>query len=115
MSREFIVLATDRPHVPLLLERVEIPDGWVPQAETQVGGTQLFDENSRMLVVIRDPFLVEVPGEAERLLGVSAPTPVWWVEMRAAAGSALAAETASRCANVMAELYNGTIWTATIS
>ncbi|GAA2590188.1 hypothetical protein SMC26_20285 [Actinomadura fulvescens] len=110
MSRDFVVLTTDHPHLPLLLERAELPSGWGLETETQVSGAQLFDENGRMLVVIRDPFLVEVPGEAERLLGVPVPTPVWWVEMRATAGSTLAAEVAGHCANVMAELYGGTVW-----
>ncbi|MFC4052813.1 hypothetical protein ACFOY4_24255 [Actinomadura syzygii] len=113
MSREIIVLCPRRPGIGALLERVGIrvgvrgDDGL--KALSQAAATQVFDAADRMLLVIRDPVLVEVPGEAERLLGIEVPSPVWWVEIRAAAGVAEGEELAARCAGEMIVLDGGII------
>ncbi|MFG2000995.1 hypothetical protein ACGFNU_17795 [Spirillospora sp. NPDC048911] len=108
MSREFVALIRTRPEIPHLLELVELPHGL--QMGTRAGAIELFDENGHMLVAIRDPFLVQVPGESERLLGIATATPAWWVEIQAAATNSLAIEIAERCARTAADLYGGTVW-----
>ncbi|MFF9571920.1 DUF6177 family protein [Streptomyces sp. NPDC014685] len=48
---------------------------------------QLCDEEGRPLVSVEAPMLVQVTGEAERLLGTTAPpVPYWWTEARATTG-----------------------------
>lgn len=48
---------------------------------------QLCDQQGRPLVSVEAPLLVQVRGEAERLLGASAPeVPYWWTEARATTG-----------------------------
>lgn len=45
---------------------------------------QLYREDGRLLLSTEGARLVQVPGEAQRLLGVSdAPHPAWWVETHA--------------------------------
>ncbi|MGA5281641.1 hypothetical protein ACPCSD_09210 [Streptomyces griseoincarnatus] len=36
--------------------------------------------DSRPRVFVEAPLLVQVPGEAERLLGRNMPVPFWWTE-----------------------------------
>ncbi len=48
---------------------------------------QLCDEQGRPLVSVEAPLLVQVRGEAQRLLGASEPeVPYWWTEARATTG-----------------------------
>lgn len=48
---------------------------------------RLCDEEGRPLVSVEAPLLVQVAGEAERLLGATAPAvPFWWTEARATTG-----------------------------
>ncbi|MYV53383.1 hypothetical protein GT042_12935, partial [Streptomyces sp. SID3212] len=56
---------------------------------------QLCDERGRPLVSVEAPLLVQVAGEAERLLGaVPPPLPFWWTEARATTGVAEAEQLA---------------------
>ena len=117
MSREIIVLCPRRPAIGALLERAGIrvgvrgDDGL--EALSHANATQIFDAADRMLLVIRDPVLVEVPGETERLLGIDVPPPVWWVEIRATTGVAEGERFAARCAEEMVALNGGIIWNGT--
>ncbi|MEU5883496.1 hypothetical protein [Spirillospora sp. NPDC047279] len=110
MSREFVALLRERPEIAAALRHVEIPGGAPLEVGSQAGATQVFDGSGRMLVIIREPVLVEVPDEAERLLGVAVPSPVWWVEIQAAAGAGDAADVAARLAEAMTGRYGGTVW-----
>nr|CBL93709.1 hypothetical protein [Streptomyces sp. L-49973] len=74
---------------------------------------QLCAPNGRPLVSVEAPLLVQVPGEAQRLLGadVSSPeVPYWWTEARATTaveeGERLAGSFAGRVATVL----GGTVW-----
>ncbi|NKI41546.1 DUF6177 family protein [Streptomyces physcomitrii] len=72
---------------------------------------QLCDERGRPLVSVEAPFLVQVPGEAERLLGAEAPPlPYWWTEARATTGVEEAERIAGGFAARLASLSAGTTW-----
>ncbi|MEU6895741.1 DUF6177 family protein [Streptomyces sp. NPDC046557] len=108
--------------VVALTERM--PDPWTVLAGLLSGGpeklvnaaadgavVQLCDEEGRPLVSIEAPLLVQVEGEAERLLGATAPpVPFWWTEARATTGVADAARLAGTFAARLAALAGGSAW-----
>ena len=72
---------------------------------------QLCDEQGRPLVSVEAPLLVQVAGEAERLLGASPPeVPYWWTEARATTGVEEAEQLAGTFAARLATLVGGTAW-----
>jgi hypothetical protein len=72
---------------------------------------QLCADDGRPLVTVEGPRLVQVPGEAERLLGVEgAPHPAWWVEARAADPGAAAI--ARRFAAALLSQTGGVSWSS---
>ncbi|MCX0246831.1 hypothetical protein NLM26_28360, partial [Streptomyces drozdowiczii] len=72
---------------------------------------QLCDDEGRPLVSVEVPLLIQVPGEAVRLLGAEAAPegdgPWWWVEARAAAGVDRAEELAGAFAARLTLLLGG--------
>ncbi|MFF2014075.1 DUF6177 family protein [Streptomyces sp. NPDC058195] len=72
---------------------------------------QLCDDQGRPLVSIEAPLLVQVAGEAERLLGATAPpVPFWWTEARATTGVEEAEALAGTFAARVALLAGGSAW-----
>jgi hypothetical protein len=72
---------------------------------------RLCDAQGRPLVSVEAPLLVQVRGEAERLLGASAPeVPYWWTEARATTGVKEAEQLAGTFAARLATLVGGTAW-----
>ncbi|MGW2106864.1 DUF6177 family protein [Streptomyces sp. NPDC001948] len=72
---------------------------------------QLCDDRGRPLVSIEAPLLVQVAGEAERLLGATAPpVPFWWTEARATTGVEEAELLAGTFAARIATLAGGSAW-----
>ncbi|MER8083606.1 DUF6177 family protein [Streptomyces sp. NPDC094048] len=75
---------------------------------------QLCDAEGRPLVSIEVPLLLQVQGEAARLLGpdVEPPGdgPAWWVEARAAAGVPQAEQLAGAFAARLTMLLGGRVW-----
>ncbi|MFB6875462.1 DUF6177 family protein [Streptomyces sp. NPDC056323] len=72
---------------------------------------QLCDDQGRPLVSIEAPLLVQVAGEAERLLGATAPpVPFWWTEARATTGVEEAELLAGTFAARIATLAGGSAW-----
>ncbi|MGW7364321.1 DUF6177 family protein [Streptomyces sp. NPDC054841] len=72
---------------------------------------QLCDEQGRPLVSVEAPMLVQVAGEAERLLGATAPpVPFWWTEARATTGVEEAERLAGTFAARLASLVGGSVW-----
>ncbi|MBU5944305.1 hypothetical protein ACPC37_19380 [Streptomyces griseoincarnatus] len=49
-------------------------------AEARGAVLRLCAPDGRPLVSVEAPLLVQVPGEAERLLGRNMPVPFWWTE-----------------------------------
>ena len=73
---------------------------------------QLCDDGGDPLVSIDTPMYAQVPGEVERLLGAgmrNVPTPVWWVELRAASDEAAARQIAWRYADALVDRLGGQI------
>ncbi|MEO3751578.1 DUF6177 family protein [Streptomyces sp. B6B3] len=106
-----------------LTERM--PDAWSLVAGLASGGAdtrvatapgtedaviQLLDSEGRPLVSVEAPMLVHAAGEAERLLGVRVPAPVWWTEVRAATAVEGGAELAGTIATRLVSLLGGTVW-----
>ncbi|WP_043267269.1 DUF6177 family protein [Streptomyces sp. CT34] len=72
---------------------------------------RLCDSEGRPLVSVEAPLLVQVPGEAERLLGATAPpVPYWWTEARATTGVEEAERLAGTFAARLAALADGSTW-----
>ncbi|MFG3507475.1 DUF6177 family protein [Streptomyces sp. NPDC047821] len=101
-----------------------MPDAWSVLAGLLSGGpdklvrtagedavVQLCDEEGRPLVSVEAPLLVQVAGEAERLLGAAAPpVPFWWTEARATTGVAEAERLAGTFAARLVSLGGGSAW-----
>lgn len=80
-------------------------------AEGDGAVVQLCDEQGRPLVSVEAPLLVQVRGEARRLLGASEPeVPYWWTEARATTGVKEAEQLAGTFAARLAKLVGGTAW-----
>jgi hypothetical protein len=73
------------------------------------GLVELLDDAARVVLQVDGPRLVQVPGEAARLLGmrVAVPEPGWWVEMHGDAGAA------ARVAARLASGTGGVAWRST--
>ncbi|MFF3356930.1 DUF6177 family protein [Streptomyces sp. NPDC002917] len=72
---------------------------------------RLCDEQGRPLVSVEAPLLVQVAGEAERLLGATAPAvPFWWTEARATTGVEEAERLAGTFAARLIALAGGSAW-----
>ncbi|MFI0351780.1 hypothetical protein [Actinomadura sp. 9N407] len=108
--REFVALLREQPQIPLLLNSLR---GAGLSTSGQTGTTHLYDTTNRLLVTIAKPLRIDVPGEVERLLGTTVPLPIWWVELRAAAGLLPAAPLAHQCAEELVSHHGGLVWTNT--
>ncbi|MFF0290035.1 DUF6177 family protein [Streptomyces sp. NPDC005262] len=72
---------------------------------------RLCDEEGRPLVSVEAPLLVQVAGEAERLLGATSPAvPFWWTEARATTGVEEAERLAGTFAARLIALAGGSAW-----
>ncbi|MFG3112817.1 DUF6177 family protein [Streptomyces sp. NPDC048197] len=72
---------------------------------------RLCDGEGRPLVSVEAPLLVQVDGEAERLLGATPPAlPYWWTEARATTGVEEAERLAGTFAARLAALADGSAW-----
>ena len=79
------------------------------------GALHLFDDDGRRWFSVDAPLLVQVEGEADRLLGHGPPVPCpgWWVEVRADASVAGAVDASRALARALAQLGRGTFWRTT--
>ncbi|MFI6942685.1 DUF6177 family protein [Streptomyces sp. NPDC050418] len=112
MTKDVIAL-TERMPDPLTILASLLAGG--PDQQLQAAGegavVQLCDEQGRPLVSVEAPLLVQVPGEATRLLGVREPDlPYWWTEARATTGVAAAEQLASGYVSRIASLAGGAVW-----
>jgi hypothetical protein len=101
-----------------------MPDPWSVLAGLLSGGpdklvgaagegavVQLCDQEGRPLVSVEAPLFVQVEGEAERLLGATAPrVPFWWTEARATTGVEEAERLAGTFAARLVSLVGGSVW-----
>ncbi len=74
---------------------------------------QLFDDEATLAVTVEVPSLIQVPGEAQRLLGVSSEpeVPYWWIDLRRPTSSD--GGPAHRLATSLAEQLDGMVWSST--
>ncbi|WP_028800830.1 DUF6177 family protein [Streptomyces sp. 142MFCol3.1] len=101
----------------------KMPDTWALLAGLYAGGPgldvsatadgaviQLCGHGGRPLVSVEAPVLVQVPGEARRLLGIDVPVPFWWTEARASTAVPEAARLAGSVCGRLNALLGGTTW-----
>ncbi|WP_328538098.1 DUF6177 family protein [Streptomyces sp. NBC_00344] len=104
----------------------KMPDIWTILAGLYAGGPdlnvssahdgaviQLRARGGRPLVSIEAPFLVQVPGETERLLGAGVQPPgqpFWWTDIRASTAIPEAEALAGSVAARLNALLGGTVW-----
>ncbi|MFD5519792.1 DUF6177 family protein [Streptomyces sp. NPDC127066] len=101
----------------------EMPDTWALLAGLYAGGPgvdvtaaddgaviQLHGPGGRPLVSVEAPVLVQVPGEALRLLGSDVPVPFWWTEARASTAVPEAERLAGSVCGRLNSLLGGTTW-----
>ncbi|WP_026415329.1 hypothetical protein [Actinomadura oligospora] len=112
MSRELVVLLPEPPDIAAVLSNSDALRDTALSIAHLDGATLLYDDEGRLLVRVAEPRRIEVPGETERLLGVPAPLPTWWIDLRAAATPDTASATARHCAEALATRHHGTICTA---
>ena len=103
-----------------------MPDTWALLAGLYAGGAgthvtagsegavlRLCAPDGRPLVSVEAPLLVQVPGEAERLLGRNVPVPFWWTEARASGAVPEAERLAGSVCGRLALLLGGSTWPET--
>ncbi|MYR18944.1 DUF6177 family protein, partial [Streptomyces sp. SID6137] len=112
MTKDVVALTRNMPD-PLSVLAALLAGGpdVLAGAEGDGAVVQLCDEQGRPLVSVEAPLLVQVRGEARRLLGASEPeVPYWWTEARATTGVKQAEELAGSFAARIATLVGGTAW-----
>ncbi|MFE9764310.1 DUF6177 family protein [Streptomyces sp. NPDC005808] len=112
MTKDVITLTQKMPDALSVLAGLLAggPDKLVG-AEGDGAVVQLCDEQGRPLVSVEAPLLVQVRGEAQRLLGATEPdVPYWWTEARATTGVKEAEQLAGTFAARLAALVGGTAW-----
>ncbi|MER8085422.1 DUF6177 family protein [Streptomyces sp. NPDC094048] len=112
MTKDVIALTTRMPDPLTVLAGLLSggPDKLVGTAGEDAV-VQLCDKQGRPLVSVEAPLLVQVAGEAERLLGATAPpVPFWWTEARATTGVEEAELLAGTFAARIATLAGGSAW-----
>ncbi|MFP1625887.1 DUF6177 family protein [Streptomyces sp. 5K101] len=114
MTKDVIALTQQMPDPASLLVGLLAggPDRLVG-AQGDGAVVQLCDAEGRPFVSVESPMLVQVGGEAERLLGVTAPAvPYWWTEARATTGVAEAERLAGTFAARLVTLLGGSAYPA---
>jgi hypothetical protein len=114
MTFDTVALCRAEPDPPALLGAlVAVGSDLKIDTVEDAGLIQLFDPgDGRLLLTVETSRLVQVAGEAERLLGVPLPFdgPVWWVESRAPSGDPRAAELARRFSSELVAITGGQAW-----
>ncbi|MFF1450667.1 DUF6177 family protein [Streptomyces sp. NPDC058274] len=111
MTKDVIALTPKMPDLRTLLAGLYAggPDLGV---NTLADGAviQLCAPDGRPLVSVEAPVLVQVPGEAFRLLGSDVPVPFWWTEARASTAVAEGGRLAGSFAGRLATVLGGAVW-----
>ncbi|MFF4578325.1 DUF6177 family protein [Streptomyces sp. NPDC001389] len=111
MTKDVIALTPKMPDAAALLVALAAGGADLDAATAGEGAVvQLLGAGGRPLVSVEAPVLVQVPGEAERLLGTPSDTPVWWTETRASTAVPEAADLAGAVAGRLAEVLGGRVW-----
>jgi len=105
---EAVAICRDVPSGAAVLDALLEAGGHLRVRHDEAAGlVELLDDAARVVLQCDGPRLVQVPGEAARLLGVRAavPEPGWWVEVHGAAAAPVAAR--------LAALTGGVAWRST--
>ncbi|MEU2369167.1 DUF6177 family protein [Streptomyces pseudogriseolus] len=111
MTKDVIALTPKMPNAWSLLAGLYAggPQTTVT-ADAEGGVLRLCSPDGRPLVSVEAPLLVQVAGEAERLLGRDVPVPFWWTEVRASGAVPQAGPLAESVCGRLALLLGGTTW-----
>lgn len=111
MTFDIIALCRKQPDPPTTLAAMHEAG---PQLRVNIVDearlVQLLHPDGRLLVTMEGSRLIQVPGEVERILGVAAETPVWWVECRAPGHDPEAEAVARRFARALLAVTGGSLW-----
>jgi hypothetical protein len=114
LTSDIVALVRHRPEIPTVVDGMIAFGESLEPYDAGDGVVHLYDADGRLVVSIETPQLVEVRGEIERLLGPEPAgrvrVPVWWVEVRAAAGVPDAVRIARKFADDLVHWQGGTIW-----
>lgn len=114
MTSDVVALVRHQPDITTVVEGMIAFGESLEFRDAGGGSFHLYDDAGRLAVSIESPRLVHVPGEAERLLGPEMAgrvrPPVWWVEVRAAAGVPDARRIARRFADDIVHWQGGAVW-----
>jgi len=112
---DIVALCRDQPDAAVTLAalREAGPDLRVHTLE-QAQLIQLYHPDGRLLMTTEGARLVQVPGEARRLLGITDEVPhaVWWVESRAPGADPDAEAVARRFAHAVVAQTGGMSWSS---
>jgi hypothetical protein len=113
VSRDFVALVRSRPEINTVIEGMLAYGEELELRETAGGTVQLYDPAGVLLVSVEAPTFVEVPGEAERLLGLTVDPPMWWVEVRSSADLPEAVRVAGKLVDDLVRWQGGVVWSST--
>jgi hypothetical protein len=114
MTLDLVALCGRQPDAGMMLAAMQACGPQLRVNTIERGSlVQLCDDDERPLVTIEGARLVQVPGEVQRLLGVTdAPHPAWWVETRAVATDPQAPRIARRFTAALISLTGGVSWSS---
>ncbi|MDJ0345617.1 DUF6177 family protein [Streptomyces sp. H10-C2] len=116
MTKDVIALTPKMPDTWTLLAGLYAGGPGLDVSSTHDGAViQLCTPGGRPLVCVEAPLLVQVPGEAERLLGVrpaNGDGPYWWTEARASTATPGAERLAGSVIGRLTALLGGITWPA---
>ncbi|TGA85920.1 hypothetical protein E2651_41530, partial [Streptomyces sp. MZ04] len=114
MTKDVIALTPKMPDINTLLAGLFAGGPDLGVSSVNEGAVvQLCAPNGRPLVSVESPLLVQVSGEAQRLLGaeVTAPDgPFWWTEARASTAVEEGERLAGSFAGRLTAVLGGTVW-----
>lgn len=115
MTFDIIALCRDQPDAAVTLAALreagpELRVHTIEQAQL----IQLYHPDGRLLMTTEGARLVQVPGEARRLLGITdeVPLPVWWVESRAPGADPDGEDVARRFTHAVVAQTGGMSWSS---
>ncbi|MCO1658384.1 hypothetical protein [Pseudonocardia humida] len=114
MTLDLVALCERQPDAGMTLAAMRACGAELRVNTIERGGlVQLCSPDERPLVTVEGPRLVQVPGEVQRLLGVTdAPHPTWWVEAKAVSTDPEAPRIARRFTAALLSLTGGVSWSS---
>jgi hypothetical protein len=113
VSRDFVALVRNQPDVNTVIEGMLAYGEELELRETPSGTIQLYDPAACCSSRSRHRPWSRVPGEAERLLGLSVEPPMWWVEVRSSADLPEAVRVARKLVDDLVRWQGGVVWSST--